>query len=194
VERCDTRQVRWCGIEIPAPRDHFAAEARRVFERPFQESGGPAVAVVVRMVREMRLADDVSALSLHGLGLELLAILARASRPSVDEGRGGWIARAEEYLRANFQESLSLDEVAAEVGVHPTHLARVFRRKFGVSMGEFLRGLRIEHAVGLLARGDRSLSEISHCSGFSDQAHFTRVFKRHLGMSPGAYRLRLRGR
>lgn len=194
VEWCDTRQVRWCGIEIPALRDEFAAEARRVFNRPFQVSGGPAAAIVVRMYREMRLADDASALSLHGLGLELLATLARVSRPSAAEGRGGWINRAEDYLRANFQERLSLDEVAAEVGVHPTHMARVFRRQFGTTMGEFLRGLRIEHAVGLLAHDHLPLSEISRCSGFSDQAHFTRVFKRHLGRTPGAYRLRLRGR
>jgi AraC family transcriptional regulator len=194
VEWCGTRQVRWCGIEIPALRDEFAAEARRVFDRPFQVSGGPAAAIVVRMYREIRLADDASALSLQGLGLELLATLARVFRPSAGEGRGGWIARAEDYLRANFQETLTLDEVAAEVGVHPTHLARVFRRQFGSSMGEFLRGLRIEHAVRLLAQGHMQLSEISQCSGFSDQAHFTRVFKRHLGMTPGAYRLRLCGR
>lgn len=194
VEWCGTRQVRWCGIEIPSPRDEFATEARRVFDRPFQVSGGPAAAIVVRMVREMRLADDASSLSLHGLGLELLATLARASRPPAVEGRGGWIARAEDYLRANFLETLTLGEVAAEVGVHPTHLARVFRRRLGASMGEFLRGLRIEHAVGLLAQSHLHLSEISHCSGFSDQAHFTRVFRRHLGMTPGAYRLRLRGR
>jgi AraC family transcriptional regulator len=194
VERCSTRQVRWCGIEIPALRDEFAAEARRAFNRPFQVSGGPAAAIVVRMYREMRLDDDASALSLHGLGLELLATLARVSRPSAVEGRGRWMARVEDYLRANFQETLTLEEVAAEVGVHPTHMARVFRRQFGASMGEFLRGLRVEHAARLLAHDHLQLSEISRCSGFFDQAHFTRVFKRHLGMTPGAYRLRLRGR
>ena len=194
VEWCGTRQVRWCGIEIPALRDEFAAEAKRVFDRPFQVSGGPAAAIVVRMYREMRLADDASSLSLHGLGLELLATLARVSRPSAVEGRGGWIKRMEDYLRANFQERLTLDEVAAEVGVHPTHMARVFRRQFGATMGEFLRGLRIERAMGLLTHSHLPLSEISQCSGFSDQAHFTRVFKRHLGMTPGAYRLRLRRR
>ena len=194
VEKCGTRQVRWIGIEIPEPGDEFATEARRVFDRPFQVHGGPAAAVVMRMHREMRMADDVSSLSLHGLGLELLAILARASRPPADGGRRGWIVRAEEYLRANFQETLTLDEVAAEVGVHPTHLARVFRRQFGSSMGEFVRGLRIEHAVGLLSDRHLPLSEISQSCGFSDQAHFTRVFKRQLGVTPGAYRLRLRGR
>ena len=194
VEWCDTRQVRWCGIEIPGLQDQFAAEAGRVFDRPFQVSGGPAAAIVVRMVREIRLADDASALSLHGLGLELLAALARASRPPSGEGSARWIARAEDYLRANFQETLTLDEVAAEVGVHPTHLARVFRRQFGTSMGEFVRGLRIENSVRLLAHDGLPLSEISQRSGFSDQAHFTRVFKRHLGMTPGAYRLRLRVR
>ena len=194
VEHLATREVRWCAIEIPALRDEFAAQARRAFDRPFQLRGGAAAAVAARMYREIRLADDTSSLSLHGLGLELLATLARISAPPADGGRRGWIARAEDYLRANFLESLTLDELAAEMEVHPTHLARVFRRKFGLSMGEFVRGLRIEHAAHLLAQDDLTLSQISECSGFSDQAHFTRLFKRHLGVTPGAYRLRLRGR
>lgn len=194
VERLATREVRWCAMEIPSLREEFATEARRAFDRPVQLRGGTAAATAARIYREIRLADDASSLALHGLGLELLAILARMAGPPEDGGRRGWIARAEDYLRANFLDPLTLDELAAEVGVHPTHLARVFRRKFGVSMGQFVRGLRIEHAARLLAEDDLPLSQVSECSGFSDQAHFTRVFKRHLHMTPGAYRVRLRGR
>lgn len=194
VERLASREVRWLGIEVPALRDDFSAEARRAFDRPLQLKGGAAAATAARMYREVRLADDASSLALHGLGLELLATLARAARPPEDRGRTGWIARAEDYLRANFLEPITLDELAAEAGVHPTHLARVFRRRFGMSMGQFVRGLRIEHAARLLAEDDLPLSQVSESSGFSDQAHFTRVFKHHLGMTPGAYRLRLRER
>jgi AraC family transcriptional regulator len=194
AERLTTREVRWCAIEIPALLDDFSAEARRAFDRPYQIKGGAAAAIAVRIYREIQLADNASTLALHGLGLELLATLARMAGPPSDGGRRGWIARAEDYLRANFLEPITLDELAVEAGVHPTHLARVFRRKFGVSMGQFVRGLRIEHAARLLAEEDLPLSQVSESSGFSDQAHFTRVFKQHVGMTPGAYRLRLRGR
>jgi AraC-like DNA-binding protein len=194
VERFGSPQIRWCGIEIPAPRDEFAAEAKRAFERPMQWKAGPAAGIAARIYRELRVDDDVSPLSLHGLGLELLATLARASAPAAGRGQGAWMARVEEYLRANFLEAITLDEVAEEAGVVPTHLARVFRRQIGSSMGQFVRGLRVEHAAGLLAQGELSLSEIAQASGFSDQAHFTRVFKRHLGVTPGTYRHRLRGR
>jgi AraC family transcriptional regulator len=196
AERFGTRRIRWCGIEIPAVRDEFSREARLAFQRPVQLRGGPANAIAARIYRELRWADGASILSLHGLGLELLATLARGSAgPDAGEtGHPAWLSRAEEYLRSNFLEALTLDEVAAEVGVHPTHLARVFRRAFGLSTGEYLRGLRVEHAARLLAHEDLPLAQISQSSGFSDQAHFTRVFKRHLGVTPGAYRLRLRGR
>ena len=193
VERFGTRRIRWCGIEVSEPRDEFAVEARQAFDRPMQLRGGPAQSIAARIYRELRLADGASELSLHGLGLELLAVLARGNRTAERAGRAAWVGRAEGYIRASFLEALTLGEVAAEAGVHPTHLAREFRRNFGVSIGEYVRGLRIEHATALLDEGDMSLAEIAGSTGFADQAHFTRVFKRQLGVTPGKYRRRLRG-
>lgn len=192
VESFGTPRIRWCAIEVPELRDEFAQEARRAFERPMQVLGGPARTLAARIYRELCLDDATSALSLHGLGYELLAALARGRTAEAASGHPAWLPRAEEYLRANCLEAFTLDELAAEAGVHPTHLARVFRRRFGASVGEYVRGLRIEHACVLLRRDGLALSEIARAVGFADQAHFTRVFKRHVGTTPGAYRLGLR--
>jgi AraC family transcriptional regulator len=187
VERFRSRRIRWRG-RPPEVRD-ARREARR-HSRP-ELKASPANEIATRIYRELRLADDASALSLHGLGLELLAVLARGSASAGESGRPAWIGRAEELLRASALEKLSLDDLAAEVEVHPTHLSRVFRRVFGVPVGEYVRRLRIDHATALLARDDLSLAQIASESGFADQAHFTRVFKRRLGITPGRYRVRL---
>jgi AraC family transcriptional regulator len=83
---------------------------------------------------------------------------------------------------------VGLAEIAAEVGVHPVHLASTFRRYFHHTMGDYQRQLRVEFACRQLASGCASLGEIALAAGFADQSHFVRVFKRHLGITPGAYR------
>jgi AraC family transcriptional regulator len=88
----------------------------------------------------------------------------------------------------NFPEMLKLTQIAAEVGVHPVYLATAFRQKFGVTIGEFVRKLRIEHACAELMKGDLPLTAIALQAGFVDQSHFSKVFKLYVGMTPHKYR------
>ena len=91
-------------------------------------------------------------------------------------------------------ENLSLENIAASVGIHPTHFARAFRRHCGCTPGEYIRQLRVEFARRQLANSNRPLSEIALDSGFSDQSHFNKVFKRATGFTPAAYRRTFRTR
>jgi len=85
--------------------------------------------------------------------------------------------------------SLSLKEVAQSLRVHPSYLSREFAKYFDhLSFGEYIRKLRIEKALKLLETGKHSLSEIAYLTGFSDQSHFTRIFKKQLGVPPSVYR------
>ena len=78
--------------------------------------------------------------------------------------------------------SLSLTAVADTLQVNPTYLSRVFARYFdNLSFGEYIRKLRIEKAIHLLETSGHSLSEIAYITGFSDQSHFTRIFKKYMG-------------
>ena len=81
-----------------------------------------------------------------------------------------------------------LDWPARELRCSHTLLAREFRRRFGCSIGDYVRRLRIEFACRELAISDVPLYEIAFAAGFSDHSHFARTFKRATGMTPGAYR------
>jgi len=85
--------------------------------------------------------------------------------------------------------SLSLKEVSGELNVHPAYLSREFSKHFdNLSFGEYIRKQRIEKSIALLNNPDYSLSEIAYLTGFSDQSHFTRIFKKHIGQSPSDYK------
>ena len=89
---------------------------------------------------------------------------------------------------------MGLMSVAAAVEVHPSHLARVFRKFYGCTLGDFLRRVRLEHAVQALSRQEKSLAEVALAAGFCDQSHLTRAFKSHLGMTPAKFRSAMRAR
>ena len=72
--------------------------------------------------------------------------------------------------------------------MHPGHLARVFRVKYGTSVGAYVRGLRLTWAAERLADSDDAIARIAYEAGFFDQSHFTRMFRRHFGFTPHAYR------
>jgi AraC-like DNA-binding protein len=85
--------------------------------------------------------------------------------------------------------SLNLKEVSQSLNVHPTYLSREFSKYFDdLSFGDYIRKLRIEKAIQLLNDSKYTLSEIAYLTGFSDQSHFTRIFKKHTGRNPSAYK------
>jgi AraC-like DNA-binding protein len=85
--------------------------------------------------------------------------------------------------------SLSLKEISKGLKVHPSYLSREFSKYFeDLTFGDYIRKLRIEKAKSFLSDSTYTLSEIAYLTGFSDQSHFTRIFKKHTGRNPSAYR------
>ena len=99
-----------------------------------------------------------------------------------------WLHDARAFLHERCGDTVEMRAIAAAVGVHPVHLSRAFRRHFGVTMGEELRRLRVQRACETLVHTRHGLSRIALALGFSDHAHFTRVFKRHVGLTPTDFR------
>jgi AraC family transcriptional regulator len=149
---------------------------------------GPARWLVQRLYDEFRCTDDVSALAVEGLTLELLAEGARRSPSQVERTPPRWLRQVRDLLHDGFRQRLTLDGIAGSVGVHPAHLARVFRQRHGCTVGDYVRRLRIEYACHCLRTSDTALATIALAAGFSDQSHFSRVFKRQTGMSPAVFR------
>jgi AraC family transcriptional regulator len=169
-------------------RDRMSEHGRGTLDRPIDTHASRATWLAEHLHREFTMLDSASALAIEGYTLAILGELARDVGP-VQRGRApSWLGRAVELLHARCLDNLGMSEIAAEVGVHPVHLARQFRRYHGCTMGEYVRRLRIEHACHQLVRTDERLSSIAYTAGFADQGHFSRTFRAMTGTTPGAYR------
>jgi len=134
-------------------------------------------------------APDESGLAAESLALTLLAAAA-TSRDARAGSPPGWLSVARQLLDDRCGEAVRIADLAAAAGVHPVHLARVFRRYMGCTPADYLRQRRLERAATLLRATRRPLSDIAlHC-GFGDQSHFANAFKRYAGVTPRAYRAR----
>ena len=143
-----------------------------------------------RLFYEFLMNDVASALSIESIVLELFAQVCRANESNNLESRAKWLDRVREMVHEKAATGLSVGCIANEVGVHPSHLARTFRRVFGVTLGDYLRSTRLDQAAGLLAKSSMSICEVAGKCGFSDQSHLTRLFRRQFGVTPSVYRSR----
>lgn len=83
---------------------------------------------------------------------------------------------------------MSLISLSKYVSISPEHLARAFKKIHAISIGDYLRQVKIKYACDELANTDKSIVEISFESGFYDQSHFCKVFKSLIGITPLSYR------
>ena len=84
---------------------------------------------------------------------------------------------------------MTLKEISESLHVHPSYLSREFSKYFdNLSFGDYIRKLRIEKSIQLLKEPQYSLAEIAYLTGFSDQSHFNRTFKLHVGKTPAVFR------
>jgi AraC family transcriptional regulator len=131
-----------------------------------------------------------------GLG-HLLVRHAGTDRPSREPTRGGLSPAARrrtlEFIAARLDARLTVDTLACEVGLSPAHFARAFKETMGRAPHQYLLSQRLEQARRLLELPGAQLAEVAQRTGFADQAHFTRLFKRAYGVPPGALMRRHRG-
>jgi AraC-like DNA-binding protein len=99
------------------------------------------------------------------------------------------VQRALRYVHRHSSQPLQVQQIALAVKCHPDYLNRVFRRAMGRPLSEYILCVRVDHARHLLQNSHYSLDEIAYRTGFHDQSHFARVFKKYLGATPGAYRV-----
>ncbi len=93
-----------------------------------------------------------------------------------------------DYIKENFSEQISLEDLSNEVGISPHHFSRLFKSTIGKSPMQFVMSYRLEQAKKMLTNKELTLVDISHKCGFSDQAHFSRSFKARYGKSPKSFR------
>ena len=98
-----------------------------------------------------------------------------------------WVKELKDIIQDQIDTNLNLTEISKSLSINPSYLSREFSRYFdNLSFGEYTRKLRIEKAISLIKINKYSLTEIAYLTGFSDQSHFTRIFKQHTGKNPSA--------
>ncbi len=141
----------------------------------------------VALQREFRNPDSASPMIVETLLLDLISRHLNVVRERCS-ARPRWLGLLLDYLDDTFEQEWSLHNLAAEMGVHPVYLCRTFSEHFGFTLGEYIRKLRMLRGWQLLTIGDGTLAEVALQSGFADQSHFTRLFKKQFGLTPGEYR------
>jgi len=121
----------------------------------------------------------------------LLEVFNRYIKQSKSKKAPDWAQELKEMIQDQLDTNmtLSLQQVSDELEINPAYLSREFSKYFDdLSFGDYIRKLRIEKAINLMTGTDYSLTEIAYLTGFSDQSHFNRIFKKQTGQNPSAYK------
>jgi len=104
-----------------------------------------------------------------------------------------WTQEIRDMIQDQIDTNITLKEISKDLNIHPAYLSREFSKYFeNLSFGEYLRKQRIEKAIEYLESSNFSLTKIAYLTGFSDQSHFTRIFKKHTGENPSVYRKKIK--
>jgi AraC family transcriptional regulator len=98
-----------------------------------------------------------------------------------------------EYINDHYNQSITLDDLAAKIALSRSHFSRLFKRETGFTLQDYIIKVRLERARLMLANSSRKIIEIAHQCGFSSSAHFTAAFSKYAGIQPSAYRKSTRG-
>ena len=117
---------------------------------------------------------------------EVSAALTEGRAPVVKDGH--WLRLVLEFINDEFKTTPQIDDFSRVAGLHPTHLMRAFKQKTGMTLGDYVRRLKIAHACRQLRADGMPLAQIAAECGFADQSHFSRTFKAVMGLTPLQYR------
>lgn len=191
--------------EMLGPEKFFAIELQpewqarigRLFDVSawrFELQHGEAVWLAVQLLQHFLRDELDDGFEVDAIVTEMLGIALHVV--DRDRPQRAWVTHVKKILRERHAQGVTLVELGAEAGLHPASLSRGFRIDEGVTVGEYLNRIRVQHACRLMADSSTttSLAEIAASCGFADQSHLTRVFKSVTGSPPGTFRDLIVGR
>ena len=153
-----------------------------------------AIASILRRVHAggAELADIEASTLAHRLGEHLRERYCAARISVARQGKldDATVDRVAQFVDAELGGELSLDRLAAVATLSPFHFARAFKASTGLAPHQFVTARRVDRAKSLLLATKASVVDVAHTVGMSNVSHFRRVFRAHLGVSPGAIRAR----
>lgn len=144
---------------------------------------------------ELIAAEVASPKPLHdlygdGLSLSLIIDVLKLTKtaPRRRSALAPWqLRRVTDFIEANCLRNIRLEELASLTGLSPSHFSHSFKASTGMAPHQWQMNARLDRAKQLLESRDQPLTTIAVETGFSDQAHFTRVFRKHLGTTPARW-------
>lgn len=142
---------------------------------------------LAKLYYEFKVQDPYSNLAMELLLLQLCEGMDHeyTANSSIEPG---WMDNLREILNQS-DVPRTLTTLSDELGVHPVHLSRSIPKYLSLNLGDFLRQQKLKKALPYLLDKTYSLTEVAYISGFADQSHFTKTFKKYFQMTPKKYRL-----
>lgn len=145
--------------------------------------------LIIKLSDEFVMADNASSLAVEALLLEIAIEVSRQKKRLVAENKAPrWLSEARDFIHAEYTLNPTINKISTAANIHPVHLSRTFRRYYGCTIAEYIRRLRVESACTALTNSNETLAEIAISAGFSDQSHFSNIFKRLMKVTPAEYR------
>ncbi|XLS29018.1 helix-turn-helix domain-containing protein [Flavobacteriaceae bacterium M23B6Z8] len=138
--------------------------------------------ILAKLYTEFSCADAFSEISCELLLAELCENIEKEKIYEFEKSPL-WLSTLIEIIHFE-NEPFNLNDLSQQLGIHPGHLSRAIPKYFTTTLGDYIRQIKVKKAIDLMLCAKISLSAISYECGFSDQSHFTRTFKRYMGMLP----------
>ncbi|MEM6265781.1 MAG: helix-turn-helix transcriptional regulator [Bacteroidota bacterium] len=152
--------------------------------------------IAIHLVKELRANGHADVNHVHHMAISLMSYLVKRYREFKNQEeetpRGGMtqftFKKIEDYVFTNISSPISISELAELTGNSVYHFARTFRQTTGETPYQFISRLKINQAKELLINTEQKVIEVAMDVGFNDPGHFTRIFKRQLGVTPTEFR------
>ncbi|MDP2455242.1 MULTISPECIES: AraC family transcriptional regulator [unclassified Kaistella] len=138
---------------------------------------------LLKTLKELEYNESCNA----NLSIEML-LLNLFSQTKILNTAPQWLLKVKAYLHDNWNNTVSLEELAIIANVHPVTISTYFSKFHEETLSEYMRKIKIEHSLSLIKNSAISLTEIAYSCGFADQSHFVRCFKHCTGLLPKEFR------
>ncbi len=136
--------------------------------------------------------DLTNRLSLQLLTAQFFLKCSSAYYDNLRDTSSDFISRIKKFISQNLDQDIRISDISVEVNMNPSYLETLFKKQTGMTVVEYINQQRILKAVSYLSSTDQSITDIGYLIGYNNRQHFSRVFRKMMGVSPGQYRKNVR--